>query len=706
MKEKKLKVNHRKTNHWINNVNGQEIFDAGLKGERAEIACFFWLEKKTAAAIAEDLKKNPNTIYYHLKQAQTAIVALRENSPVSSGEQPTMNPATGKKKRLRRAEAVTAEEIKAANLPERQEQTALLYWVENKSADEISKQFNNKLRTTQILIQKASRTIMGLRGKQAAHQQTDLQPPDHRQPTDTLPKNRPRRNDSLIWMKFVGRASEILGKALLGIAAVAEEIIAAAETSDETAEPASEEKAAESGQPIGTDLSPPPTLKSLSASIPAEEKTAAAENLSETEDEETLPPEEAEEDVEPPEPSLEDLAKVEAEMPVLENREEWKKIVKDLKVPELAASEDEPPTDENLAEIESAALNYDGPAFGLASVWSAHGKTEGQDTGKNLIKGGNGDNRTLLQFLLSDIGKHDPLTKEQEVDLFKRIESAAQAGGKDKTAINKLINPNMRLVLHIARKYLNQGIDLMDLVQEGSIGLAKAVEKFDYHKGYKFSTYATWWIRQAVTRALADQSRTVRIPVHMVERINKLGRTERYLYQNLNRQPSDQEIADQMEITIEKVAKIKAIKSRGNPVSLSAPVNNHSHKDEGGDQLEDFVAGEKNDSPEESAIEEEQHKIWLTVSRVLGCDGGGRIFRIVSERKQGRILKEILDEMNITNLTKPEKCFYVLFRRDENTLEAISEDFGLTRERIRQIEAMALKKLQHKKWRKEFKQFT
>lgn len=268
-----------------------------------------------------------------------------------------------------------------------------------------------------------------------------------------------------------------------------------------------------------------------------------------------------------------------------------------------------------------------------------------------------------VRMYLREIGRIPLLTSEDEVKLAKGVE-AGDAKCKD-----ALVEANLRLVVSIAKKYIGRGMLFLDLIQEGNLGLIRAVEKFDYHKGYKFSTYATWWIRQAITRAIADQARTIRIPVHMVETINKLIRVSRQLVQKLGREPTAEEIAAGMEIPSDKVEEIQRIAQE--PVSLETPIG-----EEEDSQLGDFLEDKDLPSPEEAAA--------------------------------SQILREQLDEM-LDDLTERERQVLRLrFGLEDghaNTLEEVGRRFGVTRERIRQIEAKALRKLRHPSRSKKLKDF-
>ena len=257
-----------------------------------------------------------------------------------------------------------------------------------------------------------------------------------------------------------------------------------------------------------------------------------------------------------------------------------------------------------------------------------------------------------VRLYLREIGKIPLLSADEELELAQRV----VAGDKD--AKEKMAEANMRLVVSIAKRYVGRGLDLLDLIQEGNTGLLRAVEKFDPDKGFKFSTYATWWIRQAITRAIADQARTIRIPVHMVETINKLLRTQRRLTQELNREPTNEEIAQAMEIEVDKVEHIMKIKQ--DISSLDASIRD----DEEDSVLADFIEDEDTISPEESAT--------------------------------GQLLKEHVKEMLSALTEREQKILRLRFGLEDgksHTLEEVGQEFSVTRERIRQIEAKALAKL-------------
>lgn len=257
-----------------------------------------------------------------------------------------------------------------------------------------------------------------------------------------------------------------------------------------------------------------------------------------------------------------------------------------------------------------------------------------------------------VRLYLREIGKIPLLSSEEELALAQRVVAG------DKEAKDQMAEANMRLVVSIAKRYVGRGLDLLDLIQEGNTGLLRAVEKFDPDKGFKFSTYATWWIRQAITRAIADQARTIRIPVHMVETINKLLRTQRRLTQELNREPTNEEIAKEMEIDVDKVEHIMKIKQ--DISSLDASIRD----DEEDSVLADFIEDEDTVSPEESAT--------------------------------GQLLKEQVKDMLGALTDREQKILKLRFGLEDgksHTLEEVGQEFSVTRERIRQIEAKALAKL-------------
>jgi RNA polymerase primary sigma factor len=260
-----------------------------------------------------------------------------------------------------------------------------------------------------------------------------------------------------------------------------------------------------------------------------------------------------------------------------------------------------------------------------------------------------------IQMYLREIGKVPLLKSEEEIDLAKRIIKGDEAARK------RLTEANLRLVVSIAKKYMGRNLGLLDLIQEGNLGLFRAVEKFDWTKGFKFSTYATWWIRQAITRALADQSRTIRIPVHMVETLNKYAQAERSLVQDLGREPLPEEIAAEMGIDVDKVYHLKKISQE--TVSIDAPVGDDGPDDEGS-YLQDFIEDEDRPKPTEMA------------GRQLLKEYVQNILRDLDPREQKILKMRFGLEDGVTH-----------------TLEEVGEEFGVTRERIRQIEAKALERI-------------
>lgn len=268
-----------------------------------------------------------------------------------------------------------------------------------------------------------------------------------------------------------------------------------------------------------------------------------------------------------------------------------------------------------------------------------------------------------VRMYLKEIGKVPLLSSEEEIDLANRIEAG------DQYAKKKLAEANLRLVVSIAKRYVGRGMLFLDLIQEGNLGLIKAVEKFDYRKGFKFSTYATWWIRQAITRAIADQARTIRIPVHMVETINKLIRVQRQLLQELGRDPFPEEISKVMDLPVEKVREIQKIAQE--PVSLETPIG-----EEEDSHLGDFIPDDEAPAPAEAAA-----------------------FTMLKEQ-----LINVLDTLT----PREEKVLRLRFGLDDGrarTLEEVGREFNVTRERIRQIEAKALRKLRHPSRSKKLKDY-
>lgn len=268
-----------------------------------------------------------------------------------------------------------------------------------------------------------------------------------------------------------------------------------------------------------------------------------------------------------------------------------------------------------------------------------------------------------VRMYLKEIGKISLLTAEEEVEIAKRMEAG------DEFAKKELAEANLRLVVSIAKRYVGRGMSFLDLIQEGNLGLMKAVDKFDYTKGFKFSTYATWWIRQAITRAIADQARTIRIPVHMVETINKLVRVQRQLVQDLGRDPLPEEIAQEMNLDVERVREIQKIAQE--PVSLETPIG-----EEEDSHLGDFIPDDEILSPQDAAT--------------------------------FTLLKEQLNSVLETLTEREKKVLTLRFGLDDGrarTLEEVGKEFDVTRERIRQIEAKALRKLRHPSRSKKLKDY-
>ncbi len=309
-------------------------------------------------------------------------------------------------------------------------------------------------------------------------------------------------------------------------------------------------------------------------------------------------------------------------------------------------------------------LEDDGELDLDSTVDDASDDKEDDDKDKNTIsvpKGVSVDDP--VRMYLKEIGRIPLLTADEEVALAKRMDAG------DESAKRELAEANLRLVVSIAKRYVGRGMLFLDLIQEGNLGLMKAVEKFDYTKGFKFSTYATWWIRQAITRSIADQARTIRIPVHMVETINKLVRVQRQLVQDLGRDPLPEEIAEEMNIDVDRVREIQKIAQE--PVSLETPIG-----EEEDSHLGDFIPDEEVMSPSDAAT-----------------------FTLLKEQ-----LTEVLDTLT----EREQKVLILRFGLDDGrarTLEEVGKEFDVTRERIRQIEAKALRKLRHPSRSKKLKDF-
>lgn len=309
-------------------------------------------------------------------------------------------------------------------------------------------------------------------------------------------------------------------------------------------------------------------------------------------------------------------------------------------------------------DLDADALDDLYNLFNENNIAIVSGEDSDEDGGDKLLLDDNDLTKDLtindpVRMYLKEIGQIKLLTMDEELALADRILEG------DEVAKATLAEANLRLVVSIAKRYVGRGMLFLDLIQEGNIGLMKAVEKFDVSKGYKFSTYATWWIRQAITRAIADQARTIRVPVHMVETINKLARIQRQLTLELNREPSEQELAKKMNMSVEKVRDIYKISQE--PVSLETPIG-----EEDDSHLGDFIKDERNMSPEEYATNE--------------------------------MLKDEISEVLLTLTEREEKVIRLRFGLEDGksrTLEEVGQMFGVTRERIRQIEAKALRKLRH-----------
>jgi len=312
-------------------------------------------------------------------------------------------------------------------------------------------------------------------------------------------------------------------------------------------------------------------------------------------------------------------------------------------------------------QIEKIYEYFESQGVDILGAIEAEEEAEKEEIDLSLPEGINVDDP--VRMYLKEIGKVPLLSAEEEIQLAKRMEDG------DEEAKKKLAEANLRLVVSIAKRYVGRGMLFLDLIQEGNLGLIKAVEKFDYSKGYKFSTYATWWIRQAITRAIADQARTIRIPVHMVETINKLIRISRQLIQELGREPTAEELAVEMRMPVDKVREIMKIAQE--PVSLETPIG-----EEEDSHLGDFIPDDDIPAPAEAAA-----------------------FTLLKEQ-----LIEVLDTLT----EREEKVLRLRFGLDDGrarTLEEVGKEFNVTRERIRQIEAKALRKLRHPSRSKKLKDY-
>ena len=375
-------------------------------------------------------------------------------------------------------------------------------------------------------------------------------------------------------------------------------------------------------------------------------------------------------------------------------KREW---IKDIAAEENISSPEEEneipePTKEELEEVE------DNKEFSF--------NDNGDNAGEHVenYKGG----ADVVKIFFKETGKFSLLSRADEIDLAKRGETS------------KLVEHNLRFVVSIAKKYLNRGLDFSDLIQFGNIGLIKAAEKFDYKKGYRFSTYAIWWIRQAIKRAIEDCSRTVRIPVHMIEIINLFNKVAQDMEINLEREVSWEEVVEKMELSEKRKNTLRMITGQ-KQISLDGPIPNQNHKNEGeGTDLIEFIPDEEARLPDEEFFRKEKKAIWKIVGKILGCDHNGRIFQIIEDQMEEAVsLSETLKKLRINSLTASERDFYIIFMRlnnslrsraevqknADNTLQDVADELGITRERIRQLERKVLRKLRGYSSKKALSEF-